>query len=72
MQLQHVLVHGSSLKTILHLRTKLAYCQFIRESNKAKQLEWARKYTEEEANDDFTDVVWTDESTRWGRLRINT
>ena len=27
-----------------------------------KRLEWARKYTEEAANDGFSDVVWTESS----------
>ena len=72
-QLQRVLVlegHPLSLKTILRSRTKLgwtfrgsAYCQLIRVANKAKRLEWCRKFTEEAANDGFTDVLWTDKSS---------
>ena len=56
-QLQRILAingHPLSLKTILRSRTKLgwtfrgsAYCQLIREANKVKRLEWARKFTEE-------------------------
>ncbi len=56
--------HPLSLRTILRCRTDLgwtfrgsAYCQLIRHPNKVKRLEWARKYKE----DDFTDVIWTDE-----------
>ena len=57
--------HGySSLRTILRCRTSLgwtfrgsSYCQLIREPNKVKRLEWARKHI----NDDFDEVIWTDE-----------
>ena len=64
----HVLLvsHGYqlSLRTILRTRTVLgwtfrgsAYCQLIREPNKLKRLEWARK----NLNNNFSDVVFTDE-----------
>lgn len=60
--------HTISLRTILHSRTKLgwtfrgsAYCQLIREVNKAKRLEWARNNLTAAQNDQFKDVVWTDE-----------
>ena len=53
-----------SKKTILRCRTDLgwtfrgsAYCQLIRESNKAKRLQWARDHT----HDSFENVIWTDE-----------
>ena len=55
-----------SLRTILRCRTTLgwtfrgsAYCQLIREANKVKRLEWARKYKD----DDFANVVFTDETS---------
>ena len=55
-----------SLRTILRCRTTLgwtfrgsAYCQLIREANKVKRLEWARKYRD----DDFANVVFADESS---------
>ena len=70
-QLQQILAdsgHLLSLKTILRSRTKLgwtfrgsAYCQLIRDSNKAKRLEWAGQHLESAVTDGFTDVVWTDE-----------
>jgi len=53
-----------SLRMILRCRTSLgwtfrgsAYCQLIREENKVKRLQWARTHV----NDDFENVVWTDE-----------
>lgn len=58
--------HGMvvSLCTVLRGRRSLgwtfrgaAYCQLIRDANKVKRLEWAREHIE----DDFEDVVWTDE-----------
>ncbi len=66
----HVLLTGLgyslSLRTILRCRTILgwtfwgsAYCQLIREPNKVKRLAWALKYKD----DDFSDVVYTDECT---------
>lgn len=60
--------HGMvvSLRTVLRGRRSLgwtfrgaAYCQLIRDANKVKRLEWAREHIE----DDFEDVVWTDETT---------
>ena len=58
-----------SCKTILRCRTELgwtfrgsAYCQLIRDVNKAKRLEWARQNLHE-AETGFQDVVWTDESS---------
>ena len=64
----HVLLtsHGFriSRKTILRCRADLgwtfrgsAYCQLIRESNRAKRLQWARDHT----RDAFENVIWTDE-----------
>ena len=51
-------------KTILRCRKDLgwtfrgsAYCQLIRESNKAKRLQWAQDHMQ----DNFDDVIWTDE-----------
>ena len=69
----HVLLNSRgyqlSLRTILRCRTSLSwtfrgssYCQLIREANKQKRLEWARKYMDE-AKDGFLDVIWTDECT---------
>ena len=53
-----------SLATILRARTALgwtfrgsAYCQLIREPNKAKRLQWASAHL----RDSFQDVIWTDE-----------
>lgn len=58
-----------SLPTVLRSRQKLGwtfrgthYCQMICEVNKSKRLEWAREYL----HDDFSDVVWTDETTATG------
>jgi len=58
-----------SLRTILRCREQLgwtfrgsAYCQQIRGVNKAKRLEWAMNNLCE-ANNGFSDVVWTDESS---------
>ena len=53
-----------STKTILRCRAELgwtfrgsAYCQLIREPNKAKRLDWAQQYL----NDNFDNVIWSDE-----------
>ena len=72
-QLQSILVqrgHPLALSTILRSRKELgwtfrgsAYCQLIRAENKAKRLDWARKHLEKALNDDFKDVIWTDETT---------
>ena len=58
-----------SISTILRCRQELgwtfrgsAYCQLIRSCNKEKRLEWARQYIDE-AEDGFTDVIWSDESS---------
>ena len=58
--------YSISLRTVLRCRTKLgwtfrgsAYCQLIRDANKAKRLEWAREHKD----DSFDDVIWTDECT---------
>ena len=69
-QLEKILAdqgHKLSLKSILRSRSKLgwtfhgsAYCQLIREQNKAKRLEWAIE-NNAALNGEFTDVVWTDE-----------
>ena len=77
-QLQRLLVeagHPLSLKTILHSRSQLgwtfrgsAYCQLICEANTQKRLDWAHTYFEKAANDEFEDVVWTDES----RIQLET
>ena len=55
-----------SLRTVLRCRTILgwtfrgsAYCQLVREENKAKRLLWAQQHTEEA----FNDVIFTDETT---------
>ena len=70
-QLEKILAdqgHKLSLKSILRSRSKLgwtfhgsAYCQLIREQNKAKRLEWAIENKDAALNGEFTDVVWTDE-----------
>lgn len=53
-----------SHRAILRCRTALGwtfrgsvYCQLIHEPNKEKRLNWARKHL----NDNFDNVVWTDE-----------
>ena len=58
--------YSISLSTALRCRTSLgwtwrgsAYCQLIREGNKTKRLIWAREYL----NDDFENVVFTDETS---------
>lgn len=68
-QLHALLQHNGidiSLRTILRCRIQLgwtfrgsAYCQLIREANKEKRLLWAR----ENLDDNFDDVIWTDESS---------
>ena len=68
-QLQAMLASRSvyvSLATIVRNRLQLgwtyrgsAYCQLIRQQNKVKRLNWARAHI----NDDFTNVVWTDETS---------
>ena len=65
----YLLRHGHgllSLSTILRGRRELgwtyrgsAYCQLIRQANKEKRLEWARAHIQ----DNFEDVVWTDETS---------
>lgn len=59
--------YSLSLATILRCRSALgwtfrgsSYCQLIREANKTKRLEWARK-NEGEAAEGFLDVIWSDE-----------
>ena len=71
-QLQSILLSRGnplSLSTILRSWIDLgwcfrgrAYCQMIREANKTKRLEWARKNLLSALYDGFEDV-WTDEST---------
>ena len=58
-----------SLRTVLRCRELLGwtfrgskYCQLVREANKSKRLEWAKKCLEEE-DDYFDDVIWTGESS---------
>ena len=58
--------YSISLPTILRCRSALgwtfrgsSYCQLIREANKTKRLEWAIAHR----NDDFDDVIWTDETS---------
>ena len=68
-QLHHLLVENEieiSLRTILRCHTTLgwtfrgsAYCQLIREDNKVKRLQWS----EQHKDDNFDDVIWTDEAT---------
>ena len=59
--------HAISLTTILRCRESLgwtfrgsAYCQIIREANKAKRLVWAREFLRE-AETGFLDVIFTDD-----------
>ena len=71
-QLQEILKsegYSLSLSTVLRCRKSLgwtfrgsAYCQMIREANKAKRLDWAVKYRHE-AETGFLDVVFTDETS---------
>ena len=71
MQLQKMLLtNGFQLSpmTILSSRAKLgwtfcgsAYCQLIRDANKAKRLEWAREHLQASQQNGFQDLVWTDE-----------
>ena len=68
-QLGHLLCENGieiSCATVLHCRRQLgwtvrgsAYCQLIREINKEKRLTWCQ----ENLNADFSDVIWTDETT---------
>ena len=68
-QLHRLLVskgHTISLSTILRCRKSLgwtyrgsAYCQLIRDANKEKRVSWARDHLQ----DDFSDVILTDEAT---------
>lgn len=68
-QLHQLLVskgYSICLRTVLRCRRSLgwtfrgsAYCQMLREVNKAKRLQWAL----ENQGLDFDDVVWTDECT---------
>ena len=58
-----------SLSMILRCRKALgwtfrgsAYCQMIRQANKVKRLDWARKYVHE-AESGFLDVIFTDETS---------
>ena len=58
--------HHLSRPTILRCRKNLgwstrgaAYCQMIPEPNKVKRLDWAK----ENANENFDDVIWTDETS---------
>ena len=71
-QLHQLLIsrgYNISKRTVLRCRTSLgwtfrgsAYCQLIRETNKAKRLDFAQKYVEEATSaTEFEDVVWTDE-----------
>ncbi len=58
--------YSLSVRTILRCRSILgwtfrgsAFCQLIREPNKCKRLEWVIK----DKNEDFSDVLFTDESS---------
>ena len=69
LQLREILLSNCisiSLRTVLRSRQVLgwtfrgsAYCQLIREANKLKRLQWAQEHI----NDDFMNVVWTDEAS---------
>ena len=61
--------HSLSLSSTLRCRRELgwivrgsAYCQMIREANKAKRLEWARQFVHE-AETGFLDVLYSDETS---------
>ena len=61
--------HSLSLSSTLRCRRELgwtvrgsAYCQMIREANKAKRLEWARQFVHE-AETGFLDVIYSDETS---------
>jgi len=61
--------YSMSLSTVLRCRVQLgwtfrgsAYCQLIREANKAKRLAWCQEYLTE-AENGFHNVIWTDESS---------
>ena len=61
--------YSLSLSTLLRSRSSLgwtfrgsAYCQMIREANKLKRLQWARKYAHE-AEMGFLSVIFTDETS---------
>ena len=58
--------YALSLSTILRCRKSLgwthrgsAYCQLIRDANKEKRVAWAREHVD----DNFDEVIWTDEAT---------
>lgn len=60
--------YNLSLSTLRRCRRDLGwtfhgskYCQMVREVNKIKRLEWCRQVLQE--NDDFHDVIWTDETS---------
>ena len=57
-----------SLRTVLRCRRELGwtfrgskYCQLVREVNRVKRLEWAKRVSEKK--DTYDDVIWTDESS---------
>ena len=61
--------YSISLSTVLRCRTSLgwtfrgsSYCQLIRDVNKQKRLDWAKKFVGEAATG-FQDVIWSDETT---------
>jgi hypothetical protein len=66
-QLHDILTHHGisvSIRTVLRSHQELgwtfrgsAYCQLIRDVNKAKRLEWAQQHT----GDTFDNVIWSDE-----------
>ena len=48
-----------SRKRLGWVTSKTKYCQMVRDYNKVKRLEYARKCIE--TNDQFDDVIWSDE-----------
>ena len=57
-----------SISTINKIKRELGwtlrgtrYCQLIRNANKPKRVQWAR----ENINNNFEDVIWTDETSVW-------
>jgi transposase len=68
--------YSISLRTILRCRFSLgrtyrgsAYCQLIRDANKQKRLAWAEQFGTYK-DEDFEEVIWTDECTYNSRLTV--
>jgi transposase len=68
--------YSISLRTILRCRSPLgwtyrgsAYCQLVRDKNKQKRLAWAEQFGTYK-DEDFEEVIWTDECTYNSRLTV--